>query len=70
MDKQIHQLERSQHNYTAFSLWDTYRAAHPMYTLMCADRVPDFANTLIRMAEGEPVRHAGMAAAGVARLAP
>src|SRR5271154_7039694 len=54
MDKQIHQLARGQHNYTAFSLWDTYRAAHPMYTLMCADRVPDFANTLIRMAEESP----------------
>lgn len=54
MDKQIHQLAHGQHNYTAFSLWDTYRAAHPMYTLMCADRVPDFANTLIRMAEESP----------------
>ena len=50
MDKQIHQLRDGQRNYTAFSLWDTYRAAHPLYTLMSADRVPDFANALIRMA--------------------
>lgn len=54
MDKQIYQLDHGQRNYTAFSLWDTYRAAHPMYTLICADRVPDFANTLIRMAEQSP----------------
>ena len=54
MDKQIHQLDRGQHNYTTFSLWDTFRAAHPLYTLICADRVPDFANTLIRMAEQSP----------------
>ncbi|WP_263367525.1 GH92 family glycosyl hydrolase [Edaphobacter bradus] len=54
MDKQIHQLNPGQHNYTTFSLWDTYRAAHPMYTLMCAERVPDFVNTLIRMAEQSP----------------
>ncbi|AXC14898.1 Alpha-1,2-mannosidase [Acidisarcina polymorpha] len=54
MDKQIHQLDPNQRNYTAFSLWDTYRAAHPLYTLINAERVPDFANTLIRMAEESP----------------
>ena len=54
MDKQVHQLDSGQRNYTAFSLWDTFRAAHPLYTLICADRVPDFANTLIRMAEQSP----------------
>ncbi len=51
MDRQIHRLPAGQHNYTAFSLWDTFRAAHPAYTLIGTDRVPDFANTLIRMAE-------------------
>jgi predicted alpha-1,2-mannosidase len=59
MDHQIHQLPSGQRNYTAFSLWDTFRAAHPAYTLLQTDRVPDFANTLIRMAqqseEGMPV---------------
>jgi predicted alpha-1,2-mannosidase len=55
MDKQIHQLDHGQRNYTAFSLWDTYRAAHPLYTLISSERVPDFANTLIRMAEQSPV---------------
>jgi predicted alpha-1,2-mannosidase len=54
MDKQIHHLEPGQRNYTTFSLWDTYRAAHPLYTLITPERVPDFANTLIRMAEQSP----------------
>jgi predicted alpha-1,2-mannosidase len=54
MDKQVHQLDPGQRNYTAFSLWDTYRAAHPLYTLINTERVPDFANALIRMAEESP----------------
>ncbi len=59
MDREVHTLPTGQHNYTTFSLWDTFRAAHPAYTLIQTDRVPDFANTLIRMAqqseEGMPV---------------
>jgi predicted alpha-1,2-mannosidase len=54
MDDQIHQLPAGKHNYTAFSCWDTYRAAHPAYTLFESDRVPDFANSLIRMAVESP----------------
>jgi predicted alpha-1,2-mannosidase len=54
MDNTIHTLPAGQHNYTTFSLWDTYRAAHPGYTLIETARVPDFANTLIRMADQSP----------------
>ena len=54
MDDQIHQLPAGKHNYTTFSCWDTYRAAHPAYTLFESDRVPDFANSLIRMAIESP----------------
>ena len=54
MDNKIHTLPTGQHNYTTFSLWDTYRAAHPAYTLIEPKRVPDFANTLIRMADQSP----------------
>jgi predicted alpha-1,2-mannosidase len=54
MDAGIHKLAPAQHNYTTFSLWDTYRAAHPAYTLIEPQRVPDFANTLIRMAQQGP----------------
>ncbi len=34
-------------NYTVFSLWDTYRAAHPLFTLTVPDLVPDFINTML-----------------------
>ncbi len=54
MDAQIHQLPHGRRNYTCFSLWDTFRAAHPAYTLIQPERVPDFANTLVRMAEQSP----------------
>ena len=33
--------------YTVFSLWDTYRAAHPLYTLLQPERVPDMVNTML-----------------------
>jgi len=54
MDGQVHQLPAGLHNYSTFSLWDTYRAVHPVYTLALPDRVPDFVNCLIRMAEESP----------------
>jgi predicted alpha-1,2-mannosidase len=55
MDGAVHHLEKGQRNYTTFSLWDTYRANHPLMTLIHADRVPDMMNSLIRMAEQSPV---------------
>lgn len=33
--------------YSTFSLWDTYRAAHPMYTIFTPELVPDFINTML-----------------------
>jgi predicted alpha-1,2-mannosidase len=54
MDGAVHALPKGRHNYSTFSLWDTYRAAHPAHTLIDPERVPDFVNTLIRMAEQSP----------------
>jgi predicted alpha-1,2-mannosidase len=54
MDGQVHQLTAGRRNYTTFSCWDTYRAAHPAYTLLEPERVPDFANSLITMADQSP----------------
>jgi predicted alpha-1,2-mannosidase len=54
MDGKVHQLKDGQRNYTAFSLWDTFRAEHPLMTLVHADRVPDMLNSLIHMAEQSP----------------
>ena len=59
MDGQVHELKAGQRNYTTFSLWDTFRAEHPLFTLIHPDRVPDIVNSLIRMAveskDGMPV---------------
>lgn len=35
-------------HYSTFSLWDTYRAAHPLYTLIQPERTAGFVNSLIR----------------------
>lgn len=37
--------------YSTFSLWDTYRAAHPFYTMIVPERVDGFVNSLIDQAE-------------------
>lgn len=34
-------------NYTVFSLWDTYRAAHPLFTIVEQKRTVDFINTFL-----------------------
>ena len=47
-------------NYTIFSLWDTYRAAHPLFTLTQPNRVGQFIQTMlaIRDQQGKlPVWH-------------
>ena len=54
MDGKVHTLPAGAHNYSTFSLWDTYRALHPVYTLILGDRVPNMVNCLIRMAEESP----------------
>ncbi len=54
MDLEVHRLPAGERNYSTFSLWDTYRAAHPLYTLFQAPRVPEFVNCLIRMGEESP----------------
>ena len=33
--------------YTTFSLWDTYRAAHPLYTILCPEVNRDFVNSML-----------------------
>lgn len=36
-------------NYTTFSLWDTYRAAHPLMTIIHKDMLTDIANTFVNI---------------------
>ncbi|MFC4525932.1 GH92 family glycosyl hydrolase [Dyella halodurans] len=54
MDAVVHQLPAGQHNYSTYSLWDTYRALHPLFTLYQPERVPDLVNCLVRMAVESP----------------
>ncbi len=46
--------------YTTFSLWDTYRAAHPLFTLTEPERVNDMVNTMLAIYDEQgklPVWH-------------
>lgn len=45
-DLKIHQSQNFT-NYTIFSLWDTYRSTHPLYTLLERERSNDFINTFL-----------------------
>lgn len=47
-DYTVRKLPAGETHYTTFSLWDTFRAAHPLYTMIAPDRVADFVNSMIR----------------------
>ena len=49
MDGKIHQAEAP--HYATFSLWDTYRAVHPLYTLLYPDFNADMMNSLVEKGE-------------------
>ena len=49
-DNEIHTAEGFDY-YTVFSLWDTFRAAHPLYTLIDKKRTSDFINTFLMQYE-------------------
>ncbi|KAA6342330.1 hypothetical protein EZS27_009917 [termite gut metagenome] len=45
-DGQIHRKGAFK-NYTTFSLWDTYRAAHPLMTIIHPEKIGDIVNTML-----------------------
>lgn len=45
-DKKVYK-NASFNNLTTFSLWDTYRAAQPLYTILHQDKVSDVVNTML-----------------------
>ena len=49
-DKQVHQAD-GWTNYSTFSLWDTYRAAHPLYTYIEPQRVNDMVKSFLVFSE-------------------
>lgn len=55
-DDAIHAAKRG--HYSTFSLWDTFRSAHPLYTIIVPERVPGFVDSL--MAFGEQHGHLPM----------
>lgn len=50
-DEQVHTIENNIPQYTVFSLWDTYRATHPLYTIIQQKRTNDFIHTFLRQHE-------------------
>jgi predicted alpha-1,2-mannosidase len=55
MDTVVRQLPSGANNYSTYSLWDTYRALHPLFTLIQPERTVDLAAGLVRMAEESPL---------------
>ncbi|WP_295333634.1 GH92 family glycosyl hydrolase [Flavobacterium sp.] len=49
-DNKIHKAEGFDY-YSVFSLWDTFRGAHPLYTLIEKKRTVDFINTFLKQYE-------------------
>ncbi|MDE8698411.1 glycoside hydrolase family 92 protein, partial [Bacteroides cellulosilyticus] len=47
MGQEIKQ-DASYTNYTVFSLWDTFRAAHPLYTIVTPEQNQAFIRSLLR----------------------
>ncbi|MCC8115022.1 MAG: GH92 family glycosyl hydrolase [Bacteroidales bacterium] len=46
-DFTVRQMPEGQNQYTTFSLWDTYRGAHPLYTILDPERSRDFVNSML-----------------------
>jgi predicted alpha-1,2-mannosidase len=46
-DNQIHQTSTGKNQYTVFSLWDTYRGTHPLFTLVQQKRTNELIQTFL-----------------------
>ena len=47
IDKKIHTSKEGRVNYTVFSLWDTFRALHPLMTIINEQKSADWVNNLL-----------------------
>ncbi len=47
MDKLIHRSERNEVNFTVYSLWDTFRALHPLMTIIDEEMTAEWVNNLL-----------------------
>jgi len=58
-DKQVYNDKKHQ-NYTVFSLWDTYRAFHPLMTILDEQKNEDFVSSMLKIYQQQgklPVWH-------------
>ena len=51
MDMKIHNINGGKEQHTVFSLWDTFRATHPLFTIIEQDRTNAFIQTFLRQYE-------------------
>ena len=54
LDRKVHTLPPGGAAYSTYSLWDTYRALHPLFTLIAPDRAKSLVDDMIRQAQQSP----------------
>lgn len=54
LDRQVHQTPKGELAFSTYSLWDTYRALHPLLTLVQPERSAVFTRDLIRQTQQSP----------------
>ncbi|HEX8446087.1 MAG TPA: GH92 family glycosyl hydrolase [Sphingomonas sp.] len=54
LDRQVHTVPAGGAAYSSYSLWDTYRALHPLLTLVAPDRAKSLVDDMIRQTALSP----------------
>ena len=54
MDREVHQAPADTAAFSTYSLWDTYRALHPLLTLVQPERAAMFTRDLVRQTQQSP----------------
>ncbi len=54
LDRAVHTLPPGGEAYSSYSLWDTYRALHPLFTLIAPERAKSLIDDLIRQTRQSP----------------
>ena len=54
LDRQVHKAPQDQPAFSTYSTWDTYRALHPLLTLVKPQRAAMFTSDLIRQTQQSP----------------
>ncbi len=54
LDRQVHTVTGKDRAYSTYSMWDTYRALHPLLTLIEPERTAELVGDLIRQTQQSP----------------